>query len=122
MQNTLDGLRSHLQVLLSLATQGNPDGQQLQGQFLPVQQYIQQQVLPLGDTYPGAQPVLTELNRTLRLLAMDIAFLQTARQPLTVQQRQSQLAKKIRQMLDYCGALEAAQPPPDLAADPPAPP
>lgn len=31
------------------------------------------------------------MNRTLRLLAMDVAFLQAARQPMKRQQRQRQL-------------------------------
>jgi hypothetical protein len=98
-------LRSHLQTLASLARSPNPDGQALQEQFLLAQQHFQHQILPLGEPYPAVQPVLTEMNRTLRLLAMDVAFLQAARQSITAQQRQRQMVEKLEQLLGFCEAL-----------------
>ncbi|MBW4463701.1 MAG: heterocyst frequency control protein PatD [Nodosilinea sp. WJT8-NPBG4] len=108
MKNALETLRSHLQTLVDLAQSANPDGRALQAQFLLAQQQFQHQMLPLGEDLPSAQPVLTEINRTLRLLAMDVAFLQTARQSTTAQQRQQQMLEKLGQLLSFCQALEQA--------------
>jgi hypothetical protein len=105
MQNDLETLRSHLQALEALADAPNPDGRSLQGPFLLAQQHFQQRILPLGDPYPAVQPMLTELNRGFRLLAMDVAFLQAARQSLTAQQRQQQMGDKLGQLLGFCEAL-----------------
>ncbi len=102
MINALSNLRSHLHTLETLGRSANPDGGQLQAQFLLAQQHFQHQLLP------STQPVLTEINRTLRLLAMDVAFLQAARQTTTTQQRQRQLGEKVQQLLGFCTALEAA--------------
>ena len=108
MQNALETLRSHLQALVGLAQSANPNGRVLQAEFLLAQQQFQHQLLPLGEDLPIAQPVLTEMNRTLRLLAMDVAFLQTARQSTTTQQRQQLLLEKLGQLLTFCQALEQA--------------
>jgi GH15 family glucan-1,4-alpha-glucosidase len=108
MINALSNLRSHLQALETLARATNPSGRQLQEQFLVAQQHFQQQLLPLAEPYPSAQPVLTEINRTLRLLAMDVAFLQTARQSATTQQRQQQMLTKLGQLLNFCEAMAQA--------------
>lgn len=106
MKNALATLRSHLQTLETLARSAHPDGSRLQAQFLLSQQQFQNQLLPLGDLHPDAQPVLTEMNRTFRLLAIDVAFLQAARQSLTAQRRQRQLGDKLDQLLGFCAALE----------------
>jgi hypothetical protein len=98
-------LRSHLQALATLASAPQPDGRRLQEQFLLAQQHFQHQILPLGEPYPAVQPVLTEMNRGFRLLAMDVAFLQAARQSLTAQQRQRQMIEKLEQLLGFCEAL-----------------
>jgi hypothetical protein len=108
MKSALDRLRSQLQALTRLGQVANPDAPQLQAQFLAAQQHFQHQVLPLGDAYPMGQPALTEMNRTLRLLAMDVAFLQAARQPITAQQRQRQIGEKLEQLLGFCDVLDAA--------------
>lgn len=98
-------LRSHLQTLTTLASAPNPDGRQLQEQFLLAQQHFQHHILPLGESHPAVQPALTEMNRGLRLLAMDVAFLQAARQSVTTQQRQRQMLEKLEQQLGFCEVL-----------------
>ncbi|MGB3137482.1 MAG: heterocyst frequency control protein PatD [Nodosilinea sp.] len=108
MISALSNLRSQLQALDTLARSANPSGRQLQEQFLLAQQHFQQQILPLGDAVAPAQPALTEMNRTLRLLAMDAAFLQAARHSSTTQQRQRQLIEKLEQLLGFCQVLEQA--------------
>ncbi len=106
MKNAVATMRSHLQTLETLARSTHPDSSRLQAQFLLAQQHCQNQLLPLGDLHPDAQPALTEINRTFRLLAIDVAFLQAARQSHTVQQRQRQMGDKLDQLLGFCAALE----------------
>jgi hypothetical protein len=108
MQQALTTLRSHLDSLGNLVRSANPSGRQIQEQFLVAQQQFQHQIMPLAGPYPSTQPVLTEMNRTLRLLAMDVAFLQAARQSVTAQQRQRQMDEKLTQLLAFCQALAAA--------------
>jgi hypothetical protein len=103
---TVQALTAYLCQLQTLCQRANPNGLALQEQFLLAQQHFQTQVLPLGENgSTSRQPVLTEMNRTFRLLAMDVAFLQTARQPLKAQQRQHQMDEKIQQLLAFCQAL-----------------
>ncbi|MGF1567685.1 MAG: heterocyst frequency control protein PatD [Nodosilinea sp.] len=107
----LHTLQAQLQQLLADGQQANPEGDRLQNGFLTAQQHFQTQVLPhLGhpDLLPSGAPILTEMNRTFRLLAMDVAFLQAARQPATAQQRQRQLSQNIQQLLGFCEALGQA--------------
>lgn len=108
MTHASETLRSHLQALVTLASAPQPDGRRLQEQFLLAQQHFQHQILPLGELQPAVQPVLTEMNRGFRLLAMDVAFLQAARQSLTTQQRQRQMGDKLEQLLGFCDGLEQA--------------
>ena len=108
MTEALGTLRSHLQALGELVQAANPSGSRLQAEFLATQQLFQHQILPLGEPHPAAQPALTEMNRTFRLLAMDVAFLQTARQSITAQQRQRQMGDKLTQLLGFCDALDQA--------------
>ncbi|HIK45014.1 MAG TPA: heterocyst frequency control protein PatD [Leptolyngbyaceae cyanobacterium M65_K2018_010] len=99
-------LQAQLTQLHTQVQQANPDGTTLQGQFLAAQQQFQSQVLLLGDdSNPALPPILTEMNRTFRLLAMDVAFLQAARQPLKAQQRQQHMGEKILHLLGFCQAL-----------------
>lgn len=99
-------VRSHL-------AQANPDARRLQSQFLTLQQGFQTQVLPLvGDELPPALQTdwvsgQTEINRQLRLMGMDVAWLQTARQAITVQQRQAQMCDRIDSILGFCQTLLA---------------
>ena len=68
-------------------------------QVLALQQGFQGQVLPLTTAAdPQLQPILTELNRCLRLLAMDVAFWRSSREPLTQQQRQQQIGERLAQL------------------------
>lgn len=101
--------QTYLSVLITLCQGTNPDARELQGRFLTVQQWFQQQILPLAtDSHPALQPLITEMNRTLRLVAMDVAFLQTARQPITRQQRQRQMLTKLAQIETFATSIQQA--------------
>ncbi|HEY9881563.1 MAG TPA: heterocyst frequency control protein PatD [Leptolyngbyaceae cyanobacterium] len=107
---SLHDLQTQLSQLESMISQANPDATALQQYFLTVQQHFQVGILGITQTLPealavAAQPLLVEMNRTFRLLGMDIAFLQTARNPLTQQQRQKQMRDRIRQLHNFCRGL-----------------
>lgn len=102
-------LQAQICDLQALGQQANPNEAALQSQFLMAQQQFQAELLPLsGSPSANLPPILTEMNRTLRLLAMDVAFLQAARQPMKRQQRQRQLLEKLQQLSGFCDALLAA--------------
>jgi acyl transferase domain-containing protein len=89
----------------------NPDTKLLQVMFLEAQQQFQQQIM--GQTLADLDAVVeskvqsfqTEINKQLRLLAMDVMFLQTARQPTTIQQRQAQMGDRLQLLRRYCEAI-----------------
>ena len=117
-----------VQQLQGAATLANPDGRSLQQQFLTLQQTAQQGVLqlaispepqppateagaPESVTAPAQTPTpspgeslvgyQTEISRALRLLAMDITFLRSARQPQTQQKRQAQIRDRLERLRYY---------------------
>ncbi|WP_198806858.1 heterocyst frequency control protein PatD [Leptolyngbya sp. BL0902] len=110
MSTAVQAFQSHLSTVSDLCQRANPNPRDLQGHFLTVQQLFQQQILPLGTddapNGPNLQPVLTEMSRTLRLIAMDVAFLQTARQPHTRHQRQHQMLTKLTQLEAFTTNLQ----------------
>lgn len=100
-----------LNELQQTAVQANPEATLLQSHFLAVQQFFQNQIMALEDTdlepleRSRIQAYRTEMNKQMRLLGMDIAFLQTARQPVTAQQRQAQIRDRATRLIDYCKAV-----------------
>lgn len=106
-------LQTLLMRLQTLTNQAHPDIIVLQTTFLEAQQLFQLQILSFNlEELPPAiasrlQSLQTELSKQLRLLAMDISFLQSARQSITAQKRQAQMRDRIDLLLQYC---EAANP------------
>ena len=75
-----------------------------------VQQFFQQQVVSLdGDLDPDSEARVrsyqTEMSKQLRLLGMDVIFLQAARQPETASCRQQQMSDRLKTLIGYCDAL-----------------
>lgn len=99
-----------VQALLSRA---NPDVRAVQEAFLEAQQLFQIQIVSLdwalldSESVTRVQSVHTEINKQLRMLGMDVVFLQTARQSLTVQKRQAQMGDRLTLLLNYCEMLLA---------------
>jgi uncharacterized coiled-coil DUF342 family protein len=107
----VQSLMNQVNQLCERCQQANPDGKALQQDFLRIQQTFQTQVLPLTDqnTSPETiQPILTEMNRTFRLLGTDVAFMQAAKKSITLQQRQRQMAEKLQRLSAFCEALMKA--------------
>lgn len=107
-QDLLESFRMIVQVPTA-------DGATLQGALLQVQQFFQQQVGPLelaeleSAIAPRVQAVRTEMQKELRLLTMDVMFLQAARQSATQQQCQKQLGDRLEKLAGYCQVLVAAE-------------
>jgi hypothetical protein len=138
-QDSIQRFIAQVQQLQQAATQANPDGRSLQQQFLTLQQTAQQGVLQLAlssepETDPtdtGAAAMVsaptqstgeslvgyqTEISRALRLLGMDITFLQSARQPQTQQKRQAQIRDRLER-LQYYGQGILGQVSPEVGSD-----
>jgi hypothetical protein len=83
----------------------------LRHSFLEAQQFFQQQLVTLstGELEPSYEPRVrayqTEMSKQLRLLGMDVMFLQAARQEETVEGRQRQLSDRLKTLTSYCNAI-----------------
>ena len=87
------------------------DAPRLRQSFLEAQQFFQQQIVSLdaGDLETADEPRVrsyqTEMSKQLRLLGMDVMFLQAARQPGTAKGRQQQVGDRIQTLIGYCNTL-----------------
>ena len=76
-----------------------------------VQQLFKEQILTMtwdrvpSDRRSSMQSYVTEMHKQMRLLATDVIFFQTARQPATQQQRLSQITTRLDTLIRYCDAL-----------------
>lgn len=99
-------LRSQLTQCHNLSQVSLPEETHLYRQLLALQQSFQRQVLPLETTAdPTLQPILTEINRSLRLLAVDVSFWRSSRQPITQHQRQQQMGVRLTQLGQFLEML-----------------
>ena len=99
-------LRSQLTHCHALAQSSVLEEASLYLQVLALQQSFQGQVLPLEATAdPALQTILTEINRSLRLLAVDVTFWRSSRQPVTQKQRQQQIGARLAQLGQFLDML-----------------
>ena len=106
--NQLDAFIILLEALYNTVGQANIEGRSLQQDFLTAQQLYQQQLMPTLMASPAAASLMTyqtEINRALRLLGMDVSFLQTAKNPMTVQKRQAQMQQRLQTLLAFSRGL-----------------
>jgi hypothetical protein len=103
---------SHRLVYLQQSTTDvNPDKAAVGQNFEQARQLFAQKILSWdSDTLDPAivspvQSFLTETNRQLRLLGVDITFLAAARQRATQQQRLIQIQSRIETLISYCQAI-----------------
>ena len=103
--------RQILERLQTLISQPEFDHLTLKTDALTVQQFFQDQVRSLDleaiDAMAGqrSHSFHVEINKQLRLLAMDVMFLQTAKQSTTSQQRLGQVRDRVSTLIRYCNAL-----------------
>ncbi|HAZ47584.1 MAG TPA: hypothetical protein DDW76_11985 [Cyanobacteria bacterium UBA11369] len=83
----------------------------LRQSFEQLQLLFQQQILSLDtdnldpSVMSRVQSFLTELNKQMRLLSIDVTFLQASRQSATTTQRLCQIRSRIETLISYCNAL-----------------
>lgn len=99
-----------LRLVQQTATATQVDAPQLQQNFRTAQQLFQQQILSLNLSdlaadEPRVRSYQTEINKQLRLLEIDITFLQAARQPGTATSRQTQILQRVQNLLGYCDGI-----------------
>lgn len=100
-----------LYELHSVATAENPDGLQLKERLQSCQQIFQHQIATLTDNdldpseVPRWQSFQTEVHRLLRLLEMDVMFLQASRQSQTKASRAIAMRDRIQSLIGLCDAL-----------------
>ncbi|MEO0984217.1 MAG: heterocyst frequency control protein PatD [Cyanobacteria bacterium J06639_14] len=106
----LDAFITHLETLETAVNKANIEVRSLQQDFLTTQQLYQQQLLPTLMASPNVASLIsyqTEINRALRLLGMDVSFLQTAKHPMTVQKRQAHMRQRVQTLLEFSHGLKA---------------
>ncbi|MGE5659150.1 MAG: heterocyst frequency control protein PatD [Actinomycetota bacterium] len=99
-----------LKKLQSTVRPGNLDRRALLAELRDVQQCFGNQILrpdseERAPESPREQSYLTEIHRLLRLLGMDVTFLQASRQSATAEARQAAISDRINTLIRYCGAL-----------------
>lgn len=104
--------RRSLQQLKATVTQSQPEGAVLKVAWQDLQQFFQNQIIPLGaeeladpSLEQRVQSYQTEMSKQLRLTGTDIMFLQAARQSTTLQQRQVQISDRLTMLVGYCDVL-----------------
>ncbi len=105
-----------LDQLQANASSAQPDVAELRQVFEQAQQLFRQQILT-KDTSSLAASVAsrvrsynTEIDKQLRLLGVDISFLQAARQAATLIARKAQICTRIQTLINYCnGLLEVSE-------------
>lgn len=83
----------------------------LKSEFSELQQFFQGQILSLAgsDLTPAVeqrvQSYQVEMNKQLRLLGIDVMFLQAAKQATTRAQRWGQVGDRLTTLIRYCEIL-----------------
>lgn len=104
-----------LDELQANANSAQLDVTKLREIFQQAQQLFKQQIITLdtSDLAPSiasrVRSYNTEIDRQLKLLNMDLSFLEAARQPATIIARKEQMNSKIQTLTGYCRVLLEAR-------------
>jgi len=101
------------QVLVNLLEQLRTDVSNLQvstselkERIVALQKFFGQEIVPLTvDANSREQSYHTEMSKQLRLLAIDVMFLQGARQTSTAQTRVKTISDRLSTLMQYCQAI-----------------
>ena len=69
------------------------------------QKFFGEQIVPLPDTDAKERSYRTEISKQLRLLEIDVMFLQGAKQSLTFDKRLNQIIERLGIIKQYCLAV-----------------
>ncbi|MCC5657381.1 heterocyst frequency control protein PatD [Nostoc sp. XA010] len=78
---------------------------ELRQRVASLQQFFREQIVPLADENSRVQSYQTEISKQLRLLAIDVMFLQGARQASTAQTRLQTISDRLTTLIQYCDAI-----------------
>ncbi|WP_421657607.1 heterocyst frequency control protein PatD [Leptothermofonsia sp. ETS-13] len=109
-QQSYGEFKQALRQMNETVKQGN-DGSGLKLEVTKLQQFFQTKILTLNtDELPPeveqrVQSYQVEIDKQLRLLGMDVMFLQAARKAGTGEQRRKQVSDRVLTLIRYCDAL-----------------
>ncbi|BAT51276.1 hypothetical protein NOS3756_01990 [Nostoc sp. NIES-3756] len=70
-----------------------------------LKQLFGQEIAPIAEDDWRIQSYKTEISKQLRLLEVDVMFLQGARQPATAQTRLNVIGDRLNTLIQYCDAI-----------------
>jgi hypothetical protein len=70
-----------------------------------LQQFFQEEIVPLANEESREQMFRTEISKQLRLLEVDVSFLAGASQPATIETRLKTICDRITTLIKYCEAV-----------------
>jgi hypothetical protein len=105
--NTLITLLRHLGVDVSI---NELSVQELRRDIRILQQFFQEQIVPLDSDEWYERSYRTEISKQLRLLDVDILFLQGAKQQSTAETRLKGISDRISILTGYCQAVLDGKP------------
>ncbi|MEA5514369.1 heterocyst frequency control protein PatD [Nodularia sp. UHCC 0506] len=75
-----------------------------------LQQMFRQQIVPLPAENSRVQSYRTEISKQLRLLEIDVMFLQGSRQASTAEGRLKTISDRLTTLIQYCEAILQQEP------------
>jgi hypothetical protein len=78
---------------------------ELKQRLAGLKQVFVEEIAPLVEVDSRSQSYKTEISKQLRLLEVDVMFLQGARQPATVQTRLNMISDRLSTLIQYCQAI-----------------
>lgn len=83
---------------------------EIRQRMISLQNFFQQQIVPLVNDDTSSlnkriQSFSTEISKQLRLLEVDIMFLQGARQTSTAKGRLDAIGNRLTTLIEYCNAI-----------------
>ena len=98
-------LATFLDEFRANVTAGKLNAGELRPHLAKLQAFFSQQIVPLVDANSREKSYKTEISKQLRLLEVDMMFLQGARQSTTLQSRLKTIEERINTLIRYCQAI-----------------
>ncbi|GAB1543197.1 hypothetical protein NUACC21_58710 [Scytonema sp. NUACC21] len=106
-----DSFAIQLKQLHSEIAADQLDSPGIRQRVISLQKFFQQQIVPLvnedtdSNNKGRLQSYMTEMSKQLRLLEIDVTFLQGARQTSTTKARLDAIGNRLTTLIEYCNAL-----------------
>ena len=98
-------LATFLDEFRANVTAGKLNAGELRPHLAKLQAFFSQQIVPLVDANSREQSYKTEISKQLRLLEVDMMFLQGAKQLTTSQARLKTIEERLNTLIRYCQAI-----------------